>query len=124
MNRRAFLLLLSGVMTAPRAPCAQQRAPVIGFFAASGVNVEATVAFRQGLSETGWVDGQNLGIEYRWAEGHYDRLPTFAAEFVGRKVDLILATGGNHAALAAKNVTATISIVSSLATIRWQTAWS
>jgi putative ABC transport system substrate-binding protein len=111
MNRR-IVASAERAMTAPRALCAQQRAmPVIGFFAASGVNVEATAAFRQGLSETGWVDGQNLGIEYRWADGHYDRLPTFAAEFVGRKVDLILATGGNHAALAAKNVTATIPIV-------------
>jgi putative ABC transport system substrate-binding protein len=85
--------------------------PVIGFLAASDATIGLTTAFRQGLSETGWVDGQNLTIEYRWAEGHYDRLPAFAAEFVGRKVDLILTTGGNHMALAAKNATSTIPIV-------------
>jgi putative ABC transport system substrate-binding protein len=56
-----------------------------------------------GSERTDWIDGQNLTIEYRWAEGHYDRLPAFAAEFARRKVDLILATGGNHAALAAKD---------------------
>jgi putative ABC transport system substrate-binding protein len=110
--RRRELLLTAAAMMAARAARAQQKAlPVIGFFAASGENVEVTAAFRQGLSETGWVEGQNLTIEYRWADGHYDRLPAFAAEFAGRKVDLILATGGNHAPLAAKNATSTIPIV-------------
>jgi putative ABC transport system substrate-binding protein len=112
VNRRELLLLLNGAMTAPRALCAQQKTmPVIGFFAAVSAPVGVTAAFRQGLSETGWIDGQNLTIEYRSAEGHYDRLPAFAAEFVGRKVDLIFATGGNEAALAAKNATSTIPIV-------------
>jgi putative ABC transport system substrate-binding protein len=112
MRRRDLLLMLTTGMIGARSARAQQKArPVIGFFAASGATVEATAAFRQGLSETGWLDAQNVTIEYRWAEGHYDRLPAFAAEFVGRKVDLILATGGNHAALAAKNATATIPIV-------------
>jgi putative ABC transport system substrate-binding protein len=114
VNRRELLLLLGGMMTAARAPRAQQKAmPLIGFLAASDADatVGLTTAFRQGLSETGWVDGQNLTIEYRWAEGHYDRLPAFAAEFVGRKVDLILTTGGNHVALAAKSATSTIPIV-------------
>jgi putative ABC transport system substrate-binding protein len=112
MTRRELLLLVGGAVTAWRALRAQQKAmPVIGFFAANGTNVEATVAFRQGLSETGYVEGQNLTIEYRWAEGHYDRLPAFAAEFAGRKVELILATGGNHSPLAAKNATAAIPIV-------------
>ena len=109
---RGLMLLLAGAMIVARALSAQQRvAPVIGFYAASGANVTATEAFRQGLSETGYVDGQNLTIEYRWAEGHYDRLPAFAAEFVARKANLILATGGNLAALAAKNATSTIPIV-------------
>ena len=84
---------------------------MIGFYAASGAVVTATEAFRRGLSEIGYVDGQNLTIEYRWAEGHYVRLPALAAEFVARRVDLILATGGNLAASAAKNATSTIPIV-------------
>ena len=112
MRRRELMLLLVGGLTVARTLRAQQKAmPVIGFFAASIATLEVMEAFRQGLSETGWVDGQNLAIEYRWAEGHYDRLPSFAAEFVGRKTDLILATGGNHAVLAAKNATSTILIV-------------
>ena len=115
MNRRALLLLLSGAMTRPRALRAQQKAmPVIGFLAAGspGPGAPFAAAFRQGLSEAGYVEGQNLAIEYRWAESHYDRLPTLAVDLVGRKVDLIATSGGaDLVALAARNATSTIPIV-------------
>ena len=116
MNRRGLMLLLGGAMTAARGLRAQQKAmPVIGFLggASPGPNAPFVAAFHQGLSETGYVEGQNLAIEYRWAEGQYDRLPALAADLVSRKVDLIVATSGGHApALAAKNATSTIPIVS------------
>jgi putative ABC transport system substrate-binding protein len=87
--------------------------PVIGFLgsASPGSYAPFVAAFRQGLSETGYVDGKNLIIEYRWAEGSYDRLTALAGDLVGRKVDLIAASGGNVSALAAKNATSTVPIV-------------
>ena len=113
MNRRKLLLLLGGAMAAARALRAQQRAmPVIGWLSgtSAGASEPYLAAFRQGLSEAGWVEGQNVIREYRWAEGHYDRLPALAADLVGRKVDLIVA-GGTTAVLAAKSATSTIPIV-------------
>jgi putative tryptophan/tyrosine transport system substrate-binding protein len=112
VNRRELLLLLGGAMTATRALRAQQKAmPVIGYLnGTSPVPGETSLAaFRQGLSETGYVEGQNLAIEYRWAMGRYDRLPALAADLVARKVDVIAATGGS--ARPAKNATSTIPIV-------------
>jgi putative ABC transport system substrate-binding protein len=86
---------------------------VIGYL--NGTTPEANAAllgaFRQGLSETGWVEGQNVTIEYRWAEFHYDRLPALAADLVDRKVDLIMACGGADEAPVAKDATSTIPIV-------------
>jgi putative ABC transport system substrate-binding protein len=93
---------------------AQQKAmPVIGFLAAGspGPGTPFVAAFRQGLSEGGYVEGQNLAIEYRWAESHYDRLPALAVDLVDRKVDLIATSGGDLVALAARNATSTIPIV-------------
>src|SRR5438128_3598019 len=107
MNRRELMLLLSGAMTAPRAVGAQQKAmPVIGVPGVASPPSEASMAaFRKGLSETGYIDGQNVAIEYRWAEGRYDRLPALAADLVGRKVDVIATTGGGVSAQAAKSAT-------------------
>ena len=86
--------------------------PVIGILGSGspGPNAENLAAFRQGLSETGYVEGQNFTIEYRWAEGHYDRLPALVADLVGRKVDVI-AAGNTTAIQAAKSATSTIPIV-------------
>jgi len=113
IDRRALISLVVGAATWPLAVHAQQKAmPVIGFLGISSPAFYETRldAFRQGLSDTGRVEGQNLTIEYRWAEGHYDRLPALAAELVGRKVDAIVAAA-SPAALAAKRATLTIPIV-------------
>src|SRR6266481_1323715 len=112
MKRRELMLLLAGAITAARALRAQQKAmPVIGFLGATSPGPSADVtAFRQGLSDAGYVDGQNLAIEYRWAEGNYDRLPALVADLVGRKVDVIAAQG-TVSARAAKGATSLIPIV-------------
>src|SRR5690242_11495520 len=114
MKRRELMLLLGGAMVVTGPLSAQQKAmPVIGFLSGGSPGPAAPymAAFQQGLSETGYVEGQNLAIEYRWAEGSYDRLPALAADLVGRKVDVIVATGGIPPLLAAKNATLTIPIV-------------
>src|SRR5215470_10739607 len=114
MHRRRFLVSLGSVISLPCVAAAQQRAmPVIGFLGSTspgGQVAPFTAAFLQGLSETGYVEGQNVTIEWRWAEGRYDRLPALAADLVGHRVDVIV-TGTTPAALAAKGATSTIPIV-------------
>jgi putative ABC transport system substrate-binding protein len=115
LNRRYLLILGAGSAIAwPAALRAQQKAmPVIGYLNGTTpeANAPSLAAFRQGLSETGWVEGQNLKIEYRWAEFHYDRLPGLAADLVSHKVDVIAACGGADEAFVAKDATSTIPIV-------------
>jgi len=115
IRRRDLFVLLGGAALAwPRAGRAQQKAmPVIGYLSGTspGPYAPFVAAFHQGLGDTGYIEGQNVAIEYRWAEGHYDRLPGLAADLVGRKVDLISASGGNASARAAKSATSTIPIV-------------
>src|SRR5690348_6178463 len=114
MRRRELMLLLGGAMTAAGGVKAQQKTkPVIGYLASATpeVNVGLLPAFLQGLSETGYAEGRNVAIEYRWAEDRYDRLPALAAELVAAKVDVIVSTGGITGALAARNATSTIPIV-------------
>jgi putative ABC transport system substrate-binding protein len=115
MRRRDFLILTAGVAGGrPTLSRAQQKAmPVIGYLSAGSAPSSPDpfwAAFQQGLSETGWVEGKNLAMEYRWAQGHYDRLPALAADLVGRQVDVVV-TPGTVPTRAAKGATSTIPIV-------------
>lgn len=118
MRRREFIQLLSGAAVAWPAPASAQKAalPTIGYLSSKGEAAEAGIlaGVRKGLGEQGFVEGQNVAIEYRWSGGEYERLPKLAADLAHRKVDLI-ATSGLPATLAAKAATSTIPIVFRLA---------
>ena len=122
LKRREFITLLGGAAAAssllrPRTANAQQPAmPVIGFLhgASAGPFAHLLASFRQGLSETGYVEGRDVAIDYRWADGQYDRLPALATELVRRQVAVLVAVGGQPSILAAKASTTTIPIVFSV----------
>jgi len=115
MRRRDFLSALGGAAASwPLGARAQQAAPpVVGFMSGRSApdSAHLVAAFREGLGEAGFVDGQNVIIEFRWADGQYDRLPALAAELVSRPVSVLLGVGGDPSAIAAKRATSTIPIV-------------
>jgi putative tryptophan/tyrosine transport system substrate-binding protein len=117
VERREFITFVGAAAVWPVVARAQQPAmPVIGYLSARSPEdtTHLVAAFRRGLVENGYVEGQNAAIEYRWALGQIDRLPALAAELAARPVAILVATGGESAALAAKAATTTIPIVFSL----------
>ena len=114
MKRREFIGLLGGAAAWPVPVRAQQLdTPVLGFLSGRAPDEAAThtAAFFRALADTGFIPGQNLAVEYRWAEGRYDRLPILAQDLTRRRVSFIAAVGGSNSALAAKAATSTTPIV-------------
>ena len=114
MRRREFITLLGGAVASPLAARAQQPAlPVIGFMSGRSPedSTHLVAAFRQGLAENGFVEGQTVAIEFRWADGDYDRLPALAADLVSRKVAVLVGVGGDVSAVVATKATRTIPVI-------------
>ena len=112
IGRREFITLLGAAAAWPLAARAQQRAlRVVGYLSGREANDNLEAAFHLGLKEAGFVEGQNVRLEYRWAQGQYDRLPALVAELLRHPVDVLVTTGGTLSALAAKAATTTIPIV-------------
>jgi putative ABC transport system substrate-binding protein len=113
MKRREFITLVGGAAAWPLVVRAQQTVPVVGYLSMRSAKSELPMlaAFRQGLNETGFVEGKNVTIEYRWGDGQYDRLPALATNLVGQRVAVIVTAGGGPAALAAKTATTEIPVV-------------
>src|SRR5262245_49051611 len=113
MRRREFIALLGGAAAWPITAPAQPTMPVIGFLSGMGraETAHLVAAFRRGLQETRYIEGTSIAIDYRWAEGRYDRLPALAAELGRLPITLIVTTGGTPSALAAKAANSTIPIV-------------
>ena len=113
MRRREFIALIGGAAAAWSITASAQQKPVIGFLNSGSADAypDRIKAFHEGLRQLGYIEGENVLVDYRWALGEYDRLPAFAAELVERRVSVLIATGGEPAALAAKSATSTIPIV-------------
>ena len=113
MKRRTFIALLGTLLARPYAAAAEQAKPVIGYLGSGSADDQKSLvaATLQGLKEAGFTAGENLTVEFRWADGHYDRLPALAEELVKRPVSLIIAAGGSDPGRAAKAATSTIPIV-------------
>jgi len=118
VKRREFISLLGGAAACPLSARAQQPAmPVVGFMSARspGESAHLVAAFRRGLGEGGFIEGQNVALEFRWARGQYDRLPALATELVNRGIAVLVAVGGDPSSVAAKQATSTIPIVFGIA---------